>query len=153
MPMNETEAIQEIMDIQIRDIRTKDDENQLRHRIFQSLIEMEIMEEAKNKILLKLINLGVNYRYNQFTEYSILRNFDLPNNWFAENDPPKFRYLENWKSFKPRDPRLEKELFGNVVPGGINFDQYDDIPVDTSGENVPEPIKESYFFLSSIYDS
>ena len=85
MPMNETEAIQEIMDIQIRDIRTKDDENQLRHRISQSLIEMEIMEEAKNKILLKLINLGVNYRYDRFTENSILRNFDLPNNRFAEN--------------------------------------------------------------------
>ena len=85
MPMNETEAIQEIMDIQIRDIRTKDDENQLRHRISQSLIEMEIMEEAKNKILLKLINLGVNYRYDQFTENSILRNFELPNNRFAEN--------------------------------------------------------------------
>ena len=85
MPMNETEAIQEIMDIQIRDIRTKDDANQLRHRISQSLIEMEIMEEAKNKILLKLINLGVNYRYDQFTENSILRNFELPNNRFAEN--------------------------------------------------------------------
>ena len=85
MPMNETEATQEIMDIQIRDIRTKDDENQLRHRISQSLIEMEIMEEAKNKILLKLINLGVNYRYDQFTENSTLRNFDLPNNRFAEN--------------------------------------------------------------------
>ena len=84
MPMNETEAIQEIMDIQVRDIRTKDDENLLRHRIFQSLIEMEIMEEAKNKILLKLIKLGVNYRYDQFTENSILRNFDLPNNRFAE---------------------------------------------------------------------
>ena len=73
MPMNETEAIQEIMDIQIRDIRTKDDENQLRHRIFQSLIEMEIMEEAKNKILLKLINLGVNYRFDRKTKsYKIL---------------------------------------------------------------------------------
>ena len=85
MPMNETEAIQEIMDTQIRDIRTKDDANQLRHRISQSLIEMEIMEEAKNKILLKLINLGVNYRYDRFTKNSILRNFDLPNNRFAEN--------------------------------------------------------------------
>ena len=62
--MNEIEAIQEIMDIQIRDIKIKDDENQLQQRIFQSSIETteEIMEGAKNKILLKLINLGVNYR-------------------------------------------------------------------------------------------
>ena len=66
MPMNETEAIQEIMVIQIRDIKIKDVENQLRHRISQSLTEMEIMEEAKNKILLKLINLGVNYRFVRF---------------------------------------------------------------------------------------
>jgi len=48
---------------------------------------------------------------------------------------------KSWSELQPRDPGLEKELFGNVVPGGINFDQYDDIPVDTSGENVPEPIK------------
>ena len=75
MPMNETEAIQEIMDIQIRDIRTKDDENQLRHRIFQSLIEMEIMEEAKNKILLKLINLGVNYRFDRKTKSNKILDF------------------------------------------------------------------------------
>ena len=62
--MNEIEAIQEIMDIQIRDIKIKDDENQLQQRIFQNSIETmeEIMEGAKNKILLKLINLGVNYR-------------------------------------------------------------------------------------------
>ena len=65
MPMDATEAIQEIMDIQIRVTRTKDGENQLRHRICQSLIETEIMEEAKNKILLKLINLGVNYRFDR----------------------------------------------------------------------------------------
>lgn len=38
--------------------------------------------------------------------------------------------------------RLEHELFGDAVSSGINFDKYDDIPVETSGENVPDPVFE-----------
>ncbi|ODV90194.1 hypothetical protein CANCADRAFT_11709, partial [Tortispora caseinolytica NRRL Y-17796] len=45
----------------------------------------------------------------------------------------------------PRNARLESELFG--VEGdnshqstGINFDAYDDIPIDASGEDVPEMV-------------
>ncbi|KAL1965668.1 hypothetical protein VTN77DRAFT_5345 [Rasamsonia byssochlamydoides] len=45
----------------------------------------------------------------------------------------------------PPNPRLERELFG--VPNdpskqhtGINFANYDDIPVEASGHNVPEPV-------------
>ena len=40
------------------------------------------------------------------------------------------------------DKRLEKELFEreNQQTTGINFDNYDDIPVETSGNEVPEPI-------------
>ncbi|KAK9368058.1 ATP-dependent RNA helicase [Lipomyces kononenkoae] len=45
----------------------------------------------------------------------------------------------------PKDPRVEKELFGEPGDGsrqstGINFDNYDEIPVEASGDNVPEPI-------------
>ena len=41
--------------------------------------------------------------------------------------------------------RLEKELFGvaedpSVQSSGINFDNYDDIPVEATGDGVPEPI-------------
>ena len=43
------------------------------------------------------------------------------------------------------NPRLERDLFG--VPNdptkqqsGINFEKYDDIPVEASGTNVPEPV-------------
>ncbi|KAF0697745.1 hypothetical protein As57867_011554, partial [Aphanomyces stellatus] len=36
--------------------------------------------------------------------------------------------------------RLEQELFGECQSSGINFDNYDDIPVETSGEGVPPPI-------------
>lgn len=45
----------------------------------------------------------------------------------------------------PPNPRLERELFG--VPNdptkqniGINFEKYDDIPVEASGHDVPDPV-------------
>ncbi|PSN60654.1 DEAD-domain-containing protein [Corynespora cassiicola Philippines] len=45
----------------------------------------------------------------------------------------------------PSNPRIERELFG--VPNdpskqhtGINFEKYDDIPVEASGQGVPEPV-------------
>lgn len=46
-----------------------------------------------------------------------------------------------------RSDKMEVELFGvpedpDFQSSGINFDHYDDIPVDASGENVPEPITE-----------
>ena len=46
-----------------------------------------------------------------------------------------------------KNERVELELFGapddpGFQSSGINFDHYDDIPVEASGENVPEPITE-----------
>ena len=40
------------------------------------------------------------------------------------------------------DPVVEAELFGNAHNSGINFDKYDDIPVETSGDGCPEPLLE-----------
>ncbi|KAI8052811.1 P-loop containing nucleoside triphosphate hydrolase protein [Syncephalis plumigaleata] len=46
-----------------------------------------------------------------------------------------------------RDPRIEKELYGEPedtehhVSTGINFDRYQDIPVEASGNNVPSGIE------------
>ncbi|TMW51402.1 hypothetical protein DOY81_003526 [Sarcophaga bullata] len=39
----------------------------------------------------------------------------------------------------PRDERLEQELFGTGNTG-INFDKYEDIPVEATGQNVPPNI-------------
>jgi len=39
----------------------------------------------------------------------------------------------------PRNERLERDLFGEAKTG-INFENYDSIPVETSGECVPDPI-------------
>ena len=41
-----------------------------------------------------------------------------------------------------RDERLERELFGNISNTGINFDKYDDIPVEVGGENCPDAVTE-----------
>ena len=41
-----------------------------------------------------------------------------------------------------KNQRIETELFGNVVKSGINFDQYDNIPIEVGGEGCPDPISE-----------
>ncbi|KAF2499414.1 DEAD-domain-containing protein [Lophium mytilinum] len=45
----------------------------------------------------------------------------------------------------PANPRVERELFGvandpSKQHTGINFEKYDDIPVEASGQGVPEPV-------------
>ncbi|KZF24733.1 DEAD-domain-containing protein [Xylona heveae TC161] len=56
-----------------------------------------------------------------------------------------------WKDGKhipgPPNPRVERELYGlpndpSKQSTGINFDKYDDIPVEASGHDVPEPTNE-----------
>jgi ATP-dependent RNA helicase DDX3X len=46
-----------------------------------------------------------------------------------------------------RHPRMEKELYGDEHDPskqhtGINFEKYDDIPVEATGAGVPEPVTE-----------
>ena len=45
----------------------------------------------------------------------------------------------------PANARVERELFGvaddpSKTVTGINFEKYDDIPVEASGQGVPEPV-------------
>ena len=49
----------------------------------------------------------------------------------------KDEYLQ--QGFAPRDPELEKDLFGENthVHAGLNFDRYSSIPVSVEGENPP----------------
>ncbi|KAH7318504.1 P-loop containing nucleoside triphosphate hydrolase protein [Stachybotrys elegans] len=47
----------------------------------------------------------------------------------------------------PANPRVERELFGTADDPskqhtGINFEKYDDIPVEASGSDVPEPVTQ-----------
>jgi len=55
------------------------------------------------------------------------------------------RWVEGKHIAGPANPRVERELFGvaddpSKQQTGINFEKYDDIPVEASGQNVPEPV-------------
>ncbi|VVC43577.1 Hypothetical protein CINCED_3A013867 [Cinara cedri] len=46
---------------------------------------------------------------------------------------------QDWTKPLPADERMEEELFGNRSTG-INFNKYEDIPVEATGEDVPPHI-------------
>ncbi|KAF8328363.1 P-loop containing nucleoside triphosphate hydrolase protein [Cantharellus anzutake] len=69
--------------------------------------------------------------------------------WDLPGPRPSMRNEGMWKDGKhipgSRNPRLEKELYGEPQDPmkqhtGINFEKYDDIPVEATGTGVPEPI-------------
>ena len=41
----------------------------------------------------------------------------------------------------PRNERIERELFGSSQHTGINFDKYEDIPVEATGQDCPKHIE------------
>ncbi|KAI0989965.1 hypothetical protein GJ496_011691 [Pomphorhynchus laevis] len=49
-------------------------------------------------------------------------------------------YSQSWGQMLPSDQGLENKLFGNDSSTGINFDDYERIPVRCTGRDVPEPI-------------
>ncbi|KAJ6578747.1 hypothetical protein DFH09DRAFT_1448868 [Mycena vulgaris] len=71
-------------------------------------------------------------------------------NWSsAPSQPREAAGFGTWKEGKhivgQRNPRIEKELFGDVADPskqhtGINFEKYDDIPVEATGADVPDPV-------------
>src|SRR4051812_25154409 len=75
----------------------------------------------------------------------------VPNNhnsWVSNDQRKQFsreehanRYARNnnWELQGPVDKRIEAELFSSAN-SGINFDKYEGIPVEASGQNVPPPI-------------
>ncbi|CAJ0571419.1 unnamed protein product, partial [Mesorhabditis spiculigera] len=65
--------------------------------------------------------------------------------WSQEQE----RQQQGWARQLPRDERLEQELFAGMN-SGINFDKYEEIPVEATGENVPQPI--SYFAELKLHE-
>jgi ATP-dependent RNA helicase DDX3X len=49
----------------------------------------------------------------------------------------------DWSQMTNRNERLEHDIFGDTskpkMASGINFDKYDDIPVEATGNDVPPP--------------
>ncbi|XP_045761147.1 ATP-dependent RNA helicase bel isoform X2 [Maniola jurtina] len=67
---------------------------------------------------------------------------DRPQSRWASDDVRRTssrRDENDWTVPLPRDERTELELFGTGNTG-INFSKYEDIPVEASGENVPDYI-------------
>lgn len=51
------------------------------------------------------------------------------------------RYQKNWSELQPRNLNLENKLYKmDAAKGEINFDSYKDIPVEMTGDNVPESV-------------
>ncbi|GJJ11447.1 DEAD-box ATP-dependent RNA helicase [Clathrus columnatus] len=73
--------------------------------------------------------------------------------WTSSTPAPTVRSIPGegaWKDGQhiigQPNPRLEKELFGDAsdpqkTHTGLNFEKYDDIPVEATGANVPDPIQ------------
>ncbi|KAJ7716578.1 P-loop containing nucleoside triphosphate hydrolase protein [Mycena maculata] len=73
-------------------------------------------------------------------------------NWSSAPSQPRETFGYGiWKDGKhipgPRNMRTEKELFGDAADPskqhtGINFEKYDEIPVEATGSLVPDPVNE-----------
>lgn len=68
------------------------------------------------------------------------RQDDNPDNsrWAALRDPIPERQ-QKWTERLPRNEQLESELFAGMN-SGINFDKYEEIPVEATGQDCPPPI-------------
>ncbi|XKL62819.1 hypothetical protein PGB90_002652 [Kerria lacca] len=77
------------------------------------------------------------YRNGSWSDRNRSNQLLLPRNNRWQEDT---RHRENdWIIPLARDDRLEEELFGTGNTG-INFNKYEDIPVEATGENVPSHI-------------
>ncbi len=60
-----------------------------------------------------------------------------------DSRPPPSGSNDDWTVPTPRSERMEMELFGGGhAPSGINFDRYEDIPVEATGSDVPQGIDD-----------
>ncbi|KAJ3054461.1 DEAD-box ATP-dependent RNA helicase, partial [Rhizophlyctis rosea] len=65
----------------------------------------------------------------------------------SQNQPGP-RRVSSWTP-SPRNSTIERKLFGSHILSGINFDNYDKIPVQTMGYDVPRPM--SFFDDASMH--
>lgn len=56
------------------------------------------------------------------------------------------QYSRDWFTLAPRDQRIEAQLFGAQL-SGINFDKYEDIPVEASGNDCPTAIDSVRIYI------
>ncbi|KAG9068540.1 ATP-dependent RNA helicase ddx3x [Linnemannia hyalina] len=72
------------------------------------------------------------------------RRSDTPSSGYPRLDRDVGTFKNGVQIPAARNPRLERELYGTEdkerQSTGINFEKYDDIPVEASGNDVPEPV-------------
>ncbi|XP_014681375.1 PREDICTED: ATP-dependent RNA helicase DDX3X-like isoform X2 [Priapulus caudatus] len=86
-------------------------------------------------------NSGGNRGYDQGGSYQNTRWVEPEKGGRDHPDMRKWELeADDWTKLQPRDERSESELFGSSH-SGINFDKYEDIPVEVSGETPPDAIQ------------
>jgi ATP-dependent RNA helicase DDX3X len=66
---------------------------------------------------------------------------------YNRRDDGRATTTDDWTVPLPRNERTESELFkGGHGPSGINFDRYEDIPVEATGSDVPNGIEDVSIF-------
>lgn len=69
---------------------------------------------------------------------------NVPERWRSIRDsyvPERGQSTSTWQTQLPRNQRVEEELFSSGS-SGINFDKYEEIPVEATGQNVPSCIQK-----------
>ncbi|XP_060588964.1 ATP-dependent RNA helicase DDX3Y-like isoform X3 [Ruditapes philippinarum] len=88
---------------------------------------------------------GLMEERHQTRHYQSGQNYDVNSRWDNRADNDRYGNNEttkdNWAVPLPPNQKMEDELFGNSNTG-INFDKYNDIPVDATGEDCPQHIDE-----------
>ena len=91
------------------------------------------------------LNYHRSYNYSSAFRRKNYNNNNNKNNNFSTNSSS--RWVDGKHCPGPRNEQIESQLFGDTstIPklhSGINFDNYDDIPVEATGINVPDPIED-----------
>jgi len=77
-----------------------------------------------------------NNRRNQGNQGQFAWHSERGSRWESQDN----RGPEDWSKPLPRNERLESELFTSAQ-SGINFDRYEDIPVEATGNDAPSGIE------------
>ena len=64
----------------------------------------------------------------------------LASKWDARDSRGGYSEEADWTQMLPRCERTEKELFKSGQNSGINFEKYDDIPAESTGEDPPSAV-------------
>eukprot|EP01089_Gocevia_fonbrunei_P009858 TRINITY_DN2228_c0_g2_i1.p1 TRINITY_DN2228_c0_g2~~TRINITY_DN2228_c0_g2_i1.p1 ORF type:complete len:622 (-),score=178.67 TRINITY_DN2228_c0_g2_i1:66-1931(-) len=69
------------------------------------------------------------------------QQYDSPNSRYDSPRRDRYRKNERWGTEAEKNPFESDEVFDSGTTTGINFDKYDDIPVDASGNDCPPPME------------